>query len=242
MPQIEVFPDADKLATQAARVFSELAENAITARGRFTVALSGGSSPKRMFQKLATMVLDWRHIHLFWVDERCVPPDHPDSNYGITAEALLNHIEIPNENIHRIHGEQPPEPAALIYEKELRHFFGEQLPVFDLILLGLGSDGHTASLFPGSPALQEKKRWAVEVKHGAPPPPLVDRVTLTIPVLKEAREVIFLVSGIEKSAILSKIFKSPSISEVIPILELSDNRSNTRWFLDSSSAAGWYKS
>ena len=167
-------------------------------RGRFAVALSGGSTPKRMFEQLAKMVMDWKHIHLFWVDERCVPPDHPDSNYGMTAEALLNHIEIPGENIHRIHGEQPPEPAALIYEKELRHFFGEQLPVFDLILLGLGSDGHTASLFPGSPALQEKKRWAVEVKHDAPPPPLVDRVTLTIPVLKEAREVIFLVSGNRK--------------------------------------------
>ncbi len=242
MPRIEVFKDSDALAIHAANQFSELAKNAIAAQGKFAAALSGGSTPKRMFEQLAKMVIDWKHIHLFWVDERCVPPGHPDSNYGMTAESLLNHIEIPGENIHRIPGEQPPEPAALIYEKELRHFFGEQLPVFDLILLGLGSDGHTASLFPGSPALQEKKRWAVEVKHGAPPPPLVDRVTLTIPVLKEAREVIFLVSGIEKSAILSKIFKSPSISEVIPILELSDNRSNTRWFLDGDSAAGWYKS
>jgi 6-phosphogluconolactonase len=242
MPRIEVFKDSDALATHAANQFSKIAENAIAARGKFTVALSGGSSPKRMFEQLAKMVIDWKHTHLFWVDDRCVPPGHPDSNYGMTAEALLNHIEIPGENIHRIHGEQPSEQAALIYEKELRHFFGEQSPVFDLILLGLGSDGHTASLFPGSPALQEKKRWAVEVKHGAPPPPLVDRVTLTFPVLKQAREVIFLVSGREKSAILSKIFKSPSISEVIPVLELSDNRSNTRWFLDGDSAAGWYKS
>ncbi len=157
MPQIEVYPDADALATQAAREFSELAENAIAACGRFTVALSGGSTPKRMFQQLAAMVLDWRHIHLFWVDERCVPPDHPDSNYGMTAEVLLNNIKIPSENIHRIQGELPPEQAALVYEKELRDFFEEKLPVFDLILLGLGSDGHTASLFPGSPALQEKK-------------------------------------------------------------------------------------
>jgi|WetSurMetagenome_2_1015567.scaffolds.fasta_scaffold08457_3 6-phosphogluconolactonase len=242
MPRIDVYPDAGELATQAARVFSDLAENAIAERGRFAVALSGGSTPKRMFEQLAKMVIDWRHIHLFWVDERCVPPDHPDSNFGMTAEVLLNQIEIPGENVHRIHGELPPEQAVLIYEKELRHFFGDQLPVFDLILLGLGSDGHTASLFPGSPALQEKKRWVIEVKHSAPPPPLVDRVTLTFPVLKQAREVIFLVSGKEKSAILSKIFKSPSISEVIPVLELSDNKSNTRWFLDSSSAAGWYKS
>jgi len=242
MPQIEVYPDADALATQAAREFSELAENAIAACGRFTVALSGGSTPKRMFQQLSAMVLDWRHIHLFWVDERCVPPDHPDSNYGMTAEVLLNNIKIPSENIHRIQGELPPEQAALVYEKELRDYFEEKLPVFDLILLGLGSDGHTASLFPGSPALQEKKRWVVEVKHDTPPPPLVDRVTLTFPVLKQAGEVIYLVSGKEKSGILSKILKSSSISEPIPVSELSDNQSNTRWFIDRDAAAGWYKS
>ena len=242
MPQIEVFRDADELSTQAAREFSELAENAIAARGRFAVALSGGSTPKKMFQQLENISMDWRYIHLFWVDERCVPPDHPDSNYRMTAEVLLNHIEIPERNVHRIQGELSPEQAVLVYEKELRGFFEEQLPVFDLILLGLGSDGHTASLFPGSPALQDKERWVVEVKHNTPPPPLVDRVTLTFPVLKQAGEVIFLVSGKEKSGILSKIFKSSSISDPIPVSELSDNQSNTRWFIDRDAAAGWYKS
>jgi 6-phosphogluconolactonase len=115
------------------------------------------------------------------------------------------------------------------------------MPTFDLLLLGIGADGHTASLFPGSPALQEKKRWAIEVKHNAPPPPLVDRVTLTFPVLKQAREVIFLVSGKEKSGILSKINKSLSNSEFIPVLEISKNHPNTRWFIDRDSADSWYK-
>jgi 6-phosphogluconolactonase len=241
MPRIEVFKDNDALATHAARKFSDLAETAIAAQGRFAAALSGGSTPKRMFQQLTAMIQDWRHIHLFWVDERCVPPGHSDSNYGMTAEALLNHIEIPGENIHRIRGEQPPEQAALVYEKELRDYFEEKLPVFDLILLGLGSDGHTASLFPGSPALQEKKRWAVEVKHGAPPPPLVDRVTLTFPVLKLAGEVFFLVSGKEKAEILAQIFISQSIPDPLPVQEIINRQTNARWIIDADSARSWYE-
>jgi 6-phosphogluconolactonase len=230
MPQIEVFRDADELAAQSAREFSELARNTIAARGRFAVALSGGSTPKKMFQQLGNISMDWRHIHLFWVDERCVPPDHPDSNYGMTAEVLLNNIEIPSENIHRIQGELPPEQAALVYEKEVRDYFEEKLPVFDLILLGLGSDGHTASLFPGSPALQEKKRWVVEVKHDTPPPPLVDRVTLTFPVLNAGRKVIFQAVGREKKKIIDEFLLQKQAK--LPAGRINPRQGELIWMLD----------
>jgi 6-phosphogluconolactonase len=236
MPQIEVFQDADELATQAAWEFSELAKKTIAVRGRFVAALSGGSTPKRMFQQLTKMTMDWRHIHLFWVDERCVSPDHPDSNFGMTAAILLNHIEIPMENVHRIQGELPPEQAALNYENELQGFFGQKFPVFDLILLGLGSDGHTASLFPGSPALAEETRWVTAVEHRKPPPPLVDRVTLTFPVLMVSKMLLFLVSGAEKKAVLFEIFSQNPSSENYPAAKIALQKT-TSWFVDQEAAA-----
>ncbi len=124
----------------------------------------------------------------------------------------------------------------MVYENELRHFFEEQFPVFDLILLGLGSDGHTASLFPGSPALEEETRWVTAVEHKNPPLPLVDRITLTFPVLKQAGEVIFLVSGKEKAEILARIFRLPSNSDNLPVHEIINNQPNTHWFIEADSA------
>jgi 6-phosphogluconolactonase len=237
MLQIKVLQDSDALAIHAANKFSELAENAISALGRFVVALSGGSTPKRMFQQLATKHLDWRHIHLFWVDERCVPPEHPDSNYGMTAEVLLNHIEIPGENIHRIQGELAPEPAAANYEKELLNFFDGRLPVFDLILLGLGADGHMASLFPGSPALSEENHWVTAVDHKKPPLPMVDRITLTYPVLMSSENLLFLVSGAEKAAVLFEIISQNPSSEHIPATKLAYQKA-TSWIVDQEAASG----
>jgi 6-phosphogluconolactonase len=242
MPRIEVFTNVDELALHAAEEFSGLAKKSIAEYGRYSVALSGGSTPKRLFQELVSADVEWKKTHLFWADERCVPPDNLDSNYGMTAVVLLDRITIPRENIHRIQGEKTPEAAAKTYAEELRIHFGGLIPTFDLILLGVGTDGHTASLFPGSPALLEEERWVVGVQHETPPLPLVDRVTLTYPVLKLAREVIFLVSGDEKAKILARIFKSPSILDPLPVQEISKNHPNTRWFIDRDSADSWYKS
>jgi 6-phosphogluconolactonase len=241
MPQIEVFPDSDALANHAATVFQDLANAALTTSNRFTVALSGGSTPKKLYENLINANLDWSRIHFFWVDERYVPPDHSENNYRMAADALLDHIDIPFSNIHRIKGEMSLNDAARDYENELRSFFLNRLPVFDLILLGLGTDGHTASLFPGSPVLKEKERWAIEVKHDIPPPPLVDRVTLTFPVIKAAKRIIFLVTGIEKAGILARIFKTPSIPDSLPVEVIIKNHPNTRWFIDWDSAGGWYE-
>jgi 6-phosphogluconolactonase len=241
MPQIEVFPDSDALANHAETVFQDLANAALTKRNRFTIALSGGSTPRKLYEKLVNANLDWSGIHFFWVDERCVPPNHSESNYRMAADAFLDHINIPSSNIHRIKGELLLNEAARDYEKELRSFFLNRLPTFDLILLGLGTDGHTASLFPGSPALEEERRWAIKVKHNTPPSPLVDRITLTYPVLKQAGEVIFLISGREKADILARIFKTPSIPDSLPVQVIIKNHPNALWLIDWDSAGGWYK-
>lgn len=236
MPRIEVFADVDELAIHAAGEFSELAKNAIAAKGSFTVALSGGTTPKRMFQQLVGAKVDWANTHFFWVDERCVPPDHPESNFGMTASVLLDHINIPKQNIHRIHGEMEPEAAANFYEDELRVHFAREMPAFDLILLGIGTDGHTASLFPGAPALLENESWVVGVKHDTPPLPLVNRVTLTFPVLNAGENIIFLVSGADKAEIVARAFGKPKNPGQIPVQEIMSKNRNIRWLLDTDSA------
>jgi len=236
MPQIEVFPDSDALCNHAATVFQDLANAALTQSDRFTVALSGGSTPKKMYERLVNADLDWSCIHFFWVDERCVPPEHSESNYRMAADTFLDFIDIPSSNIHRIKGELSLNDAARDYENELRSFFLNCLPVFDLILLGLGTDGHTASLFPGSTALKEKEHWAVGVRHDTPPPPLVDRVTLTFPVLSAGKNIIFLVSGRDKAKIVACAFGDPKNPLQIPVQEIISTARNISWLLDKDSA------
>ncbi len=211
--------DAAALAEAAADLFARLAAEAIAARGRFNVALSGGSTPRVLHARLSApdakraARLDWTRVHVFWGDERCVPPDHPDSNYRMARETLLDRVPLPAANVHRIHGELPPERAAAEYERALRAYFGDgSLPRFDLILLGLGEDGHTASLFPGSAALGEAARWAVAVPHSDPPPPPLPRVSLTLPVLNAAAQVVFLVSGAGKAQRLAQVLRRPGES------------------------------
>ncbi|MBN2046261.1 MAG: 6-phosphogluconolactonase, partial [Anaerolineaceae bacterium] len=159
MSEVRVLADAEALAKEASKA---IAERIRAAEGqRFTLAVSGGSTPKRMFQHLARETLNWSKVHLFWVDERCVPPDHAESNYRMTAENLLSDVNLPAGQIHRMRGELLPAAGAEVYETELKSFFGaDALPRFDLILLGMGDDGHTASIFPDSPLLDEKDRWA----------------------------------------------------------------------------------
>jgi len=231
-----ILTDMNALADAAAEFFIAQAQAAIQARGQFAAALSGGSTPRAVYQRLAEAPLAWKNIHLFWGDERCVPPDHPDSNYRMTAESLLTRVHIPPENVHRIQGELSPELAAARYEQELRAFFGNA-PRFDLILLGLGDDGHTASLFPESPALHERTRWAAAAAHETPPPPLVPRVTLTLPVINAARQIVFLVSGAGKAERLAEVLHVPAESHSLPASMIRPGSGEILWLVDKSAAA-----
>lgn len=224
MSEILRFDSSEQLARAAAGLFVEHTRQGISSRGRFSAALSGGSTPLRLYETLATpeyrSAVEWSKVHLFWGDERCVPPEHPDSNYGAAKSALLERVPLPAENIYRMRGELEPEEAARRYEALLHGYFyptldrGESLPPppsFDLILLGLGTDGHTASLFPGSAALHEQQRWAAAnyIEKLAS-----WRLTLTLPVINAARVVIFLVSGAAKADVLEKIWQEPLAGEL----------------------------
>jgi 6-phosphogluconolactonase len=191
--------------------------------------------------------LDWSKVHFYWGDERCVPPDHPDSNYRMAWETMLAWLPIPPENIHRIQAELPPVQAAQAYEEQIREFFRQiskisglligssTIPSFDLILLGMGEDGHTASLFPGTPALAEAQRWVVAVEHNQPPPPLVDRVTLTLPLINAAQEVVIFVSGGSKAARLEQFFGGRS-EPPLPIQLVQPVSENLTWMVDQAAA------
>ena len=198
-PTIEVLADASELASTAAKLFVVQAEKAVAAHGRFTVALAGGTTPNALYERLATDHRDavpWHAIHFFWGDERHVPPAHPDSNFRAAYDTMLSRVPVPGSHIHRIHAELPDAAtAALEYERTLRREFAVNeaaLPVFDLVLLGMGADGHTASLFPGSAALRETERlvlapWVEKAQSY--------RITLSLPVLNHALLVAFLASG-----------------------------------------------
>ncbi|MGO8760010.1 MAG: 6-phosphogluconolactonase [Terracidiphilus sp.] len=217
-----VEPDAASLARRAAQFLVEQAERAVTARGRTRIAISGGSTPRAAFEALAERGEPWRgrmpwdKLELYWVDERCVPPDHRDSNYRMTREALLDHVPLRPEQIHRIEGELEPAEAAARYESEIRNSFrleGAELPRFDAVQLGMGTDGHTASLFPHTQALRETKRLVtanyVEDKD-------TWRTTLAWPVINQATQVFFLVSGAEKALILNEVFEGAHDPERLP--------------------------
>lgn len=235
MLEIEVLKDASALAERAANLFLTAAEEAISARGKFSVALAGGSTPLRMYDLLPcdpfNMKIDWLKIHLFWGDERCVPATHVDSNFRQSAVHLISRVDIPAKNIHRIQGELSPIQAATEYQSELQRYFGPR-PVFDLILLGLGPDGHTASLFPGTQALEEKEKWVTAVPHSTPPPPLVDRVSLTLPVLNAARQVLFLVAGADKAEIVALILKTAGAEATLPAQRVNPSPGRLTWLLD----------
>jgi 6-phosphogluconolactonase len=246
MPEIEILPDSATLARRAAEQFSGLAGYAIHKRGRFVVALSGGSTPKPMNALLAAPPfgegVDWAQVFIFWSDERCVSPDNADSNYRMARETLLSRIAIPNENIHRVHGENSSERAARVYEDELREFFRQPggsstPPRFDLILLGLGEDGHTASLFPGTPGIRENRRWAVAVKHEGPPAPFVDRVTFTPPVINAAANVVFLVAGANKAERLYQVLHEQYDPDRLPAQVVRPANGKLFWLLDEGAGA-----
>jgi 6-phosphogluconolactonase len=237
-PEVHISPNPQALAEEAARRFAVLARGAIGARGRFGVALSGGSTPKTLLRLLALPpyrdTLDWGRIHVAWGDERCVPPDDAQSNYRMAREALLAHVPIPADNVHRMPAENPDhEAAASDYAATLQTLFGGELPRFDLIHLGLGTEGHTASLFPGSPALAERERWVA-----APWVEKLDayRITLTPPVLNAAREVQFLAAGKDKAAIVRDILHAPHNPTELPAQIAAPTDGRLVWLLDAAAA------
>jgi 6-phosphogluconolactonase len=219
---VTILLDRDRLMRAAADRVVRYAAEAIARHGRFDVALAGGSTPERLYRLLGSPEyaerLDVRSIHLFFGDERCVPPSHVDSNYRMVASSLLGGLAVPPENVHRMPAELSPEEAASRYEAELeRHFalrVGAGLPRFDLVLLGMGADGHTASLFPGSPALTESRRWVAVNRVPALATP---RLTLTLPVLNAAARLVFLVAGEDKAERLKEVLTGESAGGQAPL-------------------------
>lgn len=220
MSKIRVYPNPTALAEGAAEALARLTEKAIAQQGKFRLALAGGNTPRLLYERLAQTPyleqIEWSKVEIFFGDERCVPPDHPDSNFRMAHESLLGRVSIPPEQIHRMRGEIDPVLAAREYEAALKAVFGSVLPAFDLLLLGLGEDGHTASLFPGSTALKHQKHWVTAVEHHRLPPPLVIRISLTLPALNAAREVWFLVSGAGKANILKRVLKPEGETDLLP--------------------------
>ncbi|MGA2351062.1 MAG: 6-phosphogluconolactonase [Terracidiphilus sp.] len=238
-----VEPDAAALACRAAQYFVEMAGEAVEARGRVRIAISGGSTPKAAFEMLADSNQPWRYrmpwdkLDLYWVDERCVPPDNADSNYRMTREALLDHVSLRPDQIHRIEGELEPDAAATRYESELRSSFRierAETPRFDLVALGLGEDGHTASLFPHTPAIHETSRLVVP-NHVAQRDAW--RVTLTWPIINHARSVFFLASGDGKAAILHEVLTGPRDPERLPSQLIWPASGILTFILDKAAAA-----
>lgn len=230
---VETFENPEKLAEAAARVFVEKAAEAVERRGRFAVALAGGSTPKATYEALArdhAEEVDWPNVHVFFGDERTVPPDHEDSNYRMAREALLDHV--PAGSVHPMRGEMPPEEAAASYEEDLRASFGEEMPVLDLVMLGIGGDGHTASLFPETSALEVTDRLVV-----ANPVLKLDttRLTLTAPVLNAAREVLFLVAGEDKAEALKEILEGEADPREYPA-KLVQPPGGPTWMVDRAAA------
>ena len=231
---VRVHEDVGELAAAAARLFVEEAKRAIAESGRFSVALAGGSTPKATYETLASEYaspsdLDWKGVHVFFGDERTVGPDHEDSNYRMAQGTLLSRV--PVGSVHRMRGELAPSEAASLYEEELTTFLGGP-PRLDLVLLGIGDDGHTASLFPRTPALDVNDRWVVEnpvEKLGT------TRLTLTVPAINAARKVVFLVSGASKAEALGEILEGGADPRDFPA-KLIKPTNGSAWMIDRAAS------
>ncbi|HJU16266.1 MAG TPA: 6-phosphogluconolactonase [Stellaceae bacterium] len=228
--RIEVGADLEAIARRAAQW---IVDTARASEGRFAISLSGGSTPRRLYQLLAEAplreALPWPRIHWFWGDERCVPWDHKDSNYGMARAAMLAHVPAPSQNIHGIAATGDPAADAHAYERVLKSYYGADRldpgrPLFDVQLLGLGPDGHTASLIPGTSVLDERERWVAEITHGRPEA----RITLTYPALESSRHTAFLVAGADKREALSRVLRG---DRTLPAGRL-EPQGDLVWFVD----------
>ena len=230
--------DAEAVAREAARWFVSLARAAVAGRGRFGVALAGGSTPRRVYEIIAADARDavgWEKVHVWFGDERCVPANHAESNYRMASEALLSRVPLLPENVHRMTGEGDAAANARLYEGELRSFFeGEPWPALDLVLLGLGDDGHTASLFPHTPAIAEREAWVaanwIEKLDAY-------RLTLTAPAINHAARVAFVVTGGAKAAALAEVVEGPRDPLRLPAQLIRPRNGAPDWFVDEAAAA-----
>ena len=238
MTDLQIFDDQQATVIAAANHIRENASAAIKSHGRFSIALSGGSTPKAVYELLSTdpysQQIDWANVYIFWGDERCVPPDHKDSNYHMAHETLLSHVPIPPDNIYRMQGDIDPAQAAAEYEQQLRTFFGkDESPRFDLILLGMGDDAHTASLFPTTAAIHEASRWVIA--H------FVDklstwRLTLTPVAINAAVQVTFLVIGDNKAKPLKHVLEGDYDPDHFPSQIVKPTNGHLTLLVDQSAA------
>jgi 6-phosphogluconolactonase len=243
IPIVRTFADAEAVSRAAADEFVRRAAEATAERGRFAVALSGGSTPQHLYQLLAEPPyrgrVNWGHVEVFWGDERCVPPDHHDSNFRMANEAMLAKLPLRPGHVHRIEAERPDrDAAARDYQAAIARAFGVDPagapPAFDLILLGMGPDGHTASLFPETAALEETARWVV-VNYV--PKFAADRITMTYPILDRAHELLFLVAGADKAERLAEVLEGSPDPRRLPSQRVRPLNGRQLWYVDRAAAA-----
>lgn len=241
---VRIFDEPDELDEAAAERIARAGERAVLERGRFLLLLTGGSTVRPVYERLADepwrSAVAWEAVEVFFTDERCVAPDHPDSNFAMASAALLDRVPIPCERIHRMRGEDPNrERAAIAYEHRIRTVLdlarGEP-PLFDLVLLGLGSDAHVASLFPGDPRTMVEDRLVIAVEHAVDPPPRVDRISLTAPALNGGRETAFAVRGSHKAAAVRAVLEGPADPERFPAQRIDPPLAPPIWLLDRPAA------
>lgn len=233
--KLSILPTADELARAAAEDFVRTANECIADRGRFTVALTGGSTPRNTYATLASGAyvsrVDWTRVHVFWGDERCVPPTDAASNFGMARAVLLDHVPIAPDNIHRMRGEDEPRAAAAAYERLIETIVGDR---FDLIHLGLGRDAHIASLFPGSPALSEtKRRVCAQYAEEAG----MWRITITPVVINSAANITFIVAGAEKADAVARVLEGPRDPEHAPAQIVAPASGRVLWLIDAAAAS-----
>ncbi len=238
---ITIYKTDESLNEAAAQLIADLAEKAVKERGRFVLSLSGGNTPKKLYALLAekpfSKLPSWKNTFVFWGDERCVPMDDERNNAHMASDTLLKKIPIPSSNISPMPVELPPAEAAEKYEQTLRDFFGKDEPCFDLILLGLGDNGHTASLFPKTPVLHEQVRWVKDVVVKDHAADVKHRITFTAPLINKARQILFLVTGIEKSEVLEKVLTGAYQPDTYPAQLIKPEQGEIHWFIDDKAAS-----
>ena len=258
MSQIHAYQSGSEAARGVAESIATRQSIAVRERGRFTLVLSGGLTPRALYELLATSEysrrMEWRFWHVFWGDERMVPPDHSDSNFLVAKESLLDYVQIPESQVHRIRGEIDAEDAAAEYVEMLEQVFSDgeslrviestenadngsnqrRIPVFDMVLLGMGGDGHTASLFPGGPALRETERLVVE---SLAPDGVPGRVTMTLPLINAARTVAFLVTDTSKAGVLQRVHRPPTGVEPLPAARVRPRPGTLHWYVTEDAQA-----
>ncbi len=237
--QIAVYPDSDTLSHEAALYTVHIAQEAIATHGRFSMALSGGSTPKKLYRLLAEepyrSQIDWALVEIFWSDERCVPPDSDESNYLLAQQAMLNTLPLASKQIHRMPADmEDRDAAALTYTREMQITFGtDGVPAFDLIQLGMGPEGHTASLFPHQSSLHEQQRLVMPVSVPKPPPP---RLTFTPRILNAALHILFLVTGAEKADAVQAVLEGAYQPDEYPAQLIKPLKGEVTWMFDQAAA------